>query len=291
MRTGLYAGSTLLDDGQPVLLLDVANIAGQAKLVADARARALGPVAEADAAAAPAQRAMLFTDFAGRRAAVRLELVQRIETAPAAAIDRPDPQARQGRVVIDGAILPLVGLPAEPLAAPRVRLLRLSDGMCEVLYAVREVEDAVELTSALVPVPEDPLAEAVTLIGGRPVTIIDAHALFAAHGEPPRAAERPRCILPEGEWAQSILAPLVRAAGYDILAPGAHDPAAVGIVFEDVFEVAEALGHALPERVIRLRDHPEAPAGSASIYRYDREALLAALAAAAAPVAAAGEAA
>lgn len=289
MKSGLYAGSTLLDDGQPVLLLDVANIAAQHHLVSDTRTRVLGPLAEDAAVADTATRAMLFTDFSGRRSAVRLELVQRIETAPVSAIDR---SAARPRVVIDGLILPLIGLPEAPLAQARVRLLRLSDGGCELLYAVREVEDAVELTEALAPVPEDPLAEAITLIGGTPATLIDAHALFALHGEAPQAAERPRCTLPEGEWARAILAPLVTAAGYDIIAE--PDAGAIGIVFEDVYEVAEALGRPLPSRVIRLRDQPEAPANAETIYRYDREGLLAALAAAAADTAArapAGEAA
>ncbi len=280
MRSGLYAGSTLLDDGQPVLLLDVANIAAQANLVSETRTRVLAPLDDGNAAAAVAARAMLFTDFAGRRSAVRLELVQRIETAPAAAIDR---SAARPRVVIDGLILPLVGLPDSPLTLPRVRLLRLSDGACELLYAVREVEDAVELTEPLHPVHEDPLAEAVTLIGGRPVTLVDAHALFALHGEPPVAAARPRCILPDGEWARTILAPLVASAGYEIVPEGETDDAAIGIVFEDVYEAAEALGRTLPGRVIRLRDQPDAPADCATIYRYDREALIAALAKAAVP--------
>jgi len=291
MKSGLYAGSTLLDDGTPVLLLDVANIAAQHALVSDTRTRVLGPLAEETAVADTATRAMLFTDFAGRRSAVRLELVQRIETAPVAAIDR---SAARPRVVIDGLILPLIGLPDGPLTQTRVRLLRLSDGACELLYAVREVEDAVELTEALAPVPEDPLAEAITLIGGKPATLIDAHALFALHGEAPEAAERPRCTLPDGEWARAILAPLVTAAGYDIVAPSEAGAAAIGILFEDVYEVAETLGRPLPARVIRLRDQPDAPAGSATIYRYDREGLLAALAAAAADTAAraaAGEAA
>ncbi len=283
MRSGLYAGSTLLDDGQPVLLLDVANIAAQHELVSDARARVLQPLDDdAGPSAQPAQRAMLFTDFAGRRSAVRLELVQRIETAPVSAIDR---SADRPRVVIDGMILPLIGLPDDngpdaPLASPRVRLLRLSDGTCELLFAVREVDDAVELTAALTPVPEDPLVEAMTLVGDQTVVLIDAHELFARHGEPPVAANRPRCVLPDDDWARSILAPLVTAAGYDLAAPGSADQASLTIVFDEVYEVAEALGRTPAGQVIRLRDHPEKAPGSATIYRYDREGLLAALAAA-----------
>ncbi|QDH35942.1 chemotaxis protein CheA [Porphyrobacter sp. YT40] len=287
MRSGLYAGSTLLDDGTPVLLLDVANIAAQAGLVSDTRARVLAAASDDSAAAEATPRAMLFTDFTGRRAAVRLELVQRIETAPVSAIDRTHATAR---VVIDGMILPLTGLPDGPLSGRRVRLLRLGDGTCDLLYAVREVEDAVELTAPLQPVPEDPLVEAVTLIDGAPVTLLDAHALFARYGEAPIAAKRTRCILPEGEWARTILAPLVASAGYEVLPESEGDTATIGpdairpdvirIVFEDVYEVAEALGRELPGTVIRLRDQPDAPAGCATVYRYDREGLLAALAAA-----------
>ncbi len=278
MKSGLYAGSTLLDDGQPVLLLDVANIAAGADLVSDTRTRVLGTLGDSAAEVAKqADRAMLFTDFAGRRSAVRLELVQRIETAPITAIDR---SAARPRVVIDGLILPLVGLPDTPLTQNRVRLLRLSDGACELLFAVREVEDAVELTEDLHAVPEDPLAEAITLIAGQPVTLVDAHELFARHGEPPLAADRPRCTLPESEWARTILAPLVTAAGYDIVPASEAGTETLGILFDDVYEVAEALGRPLPQQVIRLRDQPDAPTGCETIYRYDRESLLAALAAA-----------
>jgi len=279
MKSGLYAGSTLLDDGQPVLLLDVTNIASQHHLLGDTRARVLGPQGAAAATATAAvPRAMLFTDFAGRLSAVRLELVQRIETAPVTAIDR---SGARPRVVIDGMILPLISLTDDALALPRVRLLRLSDGTCELLYAVREVEDAVELEAALHPVPEEPFAEAVTLIGGRPVTLIDAHALFAAFGEPPLAADRPRCTLPQDDWARTILAPLVSAAGYDIVPLDSADADTVTVVFDEEFEVSEALGRTLPGPVIRLREQREAAHDDTTIYRYDREGMLAALAAAA----------
>ncbi len=280
MKSGLYAGSTLLDDGQPVLLLDVTNIAALHDLVSDGRTRVLQPLdEEAAGPVAAAPRAMLFTDFAGRRMAVRLELVQRIETAATDAIDR---SAARPRVVIEGQILPLVGLPDTLLATEKLRLLRLGDGACELLHAVRAVEDAVELTEALVAVPEDPLIEAMTLVDGQPVALIDAHALFARHGEAPLAAPgaRPRCALPDSEWARTILAPLVTAAGYDIVTGDSTDGDVVTILSEDVFEAAEALGRVPAGPVIRLRDHPEERAGRDTIYRYDRDGLLAALAAA-----------
>jgi two-component system chemotaxis sensor kinase CheA len=280
MKSGLYAGSTLLDDGQPVLLLDVTNIAALHNLVSDGRARVLQRAGdEAAEAVAAAPRAMLFTDFAGRRSAIRLELVLRIETAPASAIDR---SAARPRVVIEGAILPLVGLPEGAIKGDKLRLLRLSDGSSELLHAVREVEDAVELTGALVPVPEDPLVEAMTLVDGQPVALLDAHELFARHAGPRTSVPgaRPRCALPDNDWARTILAPLVTSAGYDIVAEGGSDADVVSILSEDLFEAAEALGRVPAGPVIRLRDHPDEGADGDTIYRYDREGLLAALAAA-----------
>ncbi len=276
MKSGLYAGSTLLDDGQPVLLLDVNNIATQYGLVSAARTRVLSDADDSETdAAKTVQRAMLFTDFNGRRRAVRLELVQRIETAPAHTIDL---SSTSPRVVIEGVILPLIGLPDGPLPADKIRLLRLCDGTSELLYAVRDIDDAVALTQPLKPVTDDPLIEAVTLVDNQPVALIDGHEIFALHGEIPVEAARPKCQLPDSDWARSILMPLVASAGYDVVAadaPGAQD--ALSIWFEDEFESAAALEMPMTGPVIRLRDHPDAPKGSRTIYRYDRDGLLHAL--------------
>ena len=276
MKSGLYAGSTLLDDGQPVLLLDVTNVAALHNLMSETRARVLTDAMNGEEHQEKnLQRAMLFTDFDGRRRAIRLELVQRIETAPAEAIDRT---SARPRAVIDGVILPLIGLPEGPLPAPKIRLLRLTDGSSEMLHAVREIEDAVALTNTLKPVPDDPMIEAITLVGDQTVALLDGHEVFARHGEAPEPAARPLCRLPDGEWARTILAPLVTAAGYEI-ATGDNEPGdeTLSIWFEDEFEAAKVLEWDINGPVIRLRDQPEAPKNSETIYRYDREALLNAL--------------
>mgnify|MGYP006269029089 CR=1 FL=1 len=273
MKSGFYAGSTLLDDGRPVLLLDVTNIAALYDLVSDARTRVLKSGMDDERRAGTAMRAMLFTDFAGRRSGIRLELVRRIETAPASAIDR---STKATRAVIDGVILPLVGLPEGPLPE-KVRLLRLSDGTCELFHAVAEVDDAVELDEPFKPVADEPLIEAVTLVDGKTVTLLDGHALFARYGEPPEPAARPLARLPDSEWARTILAPLVSSAGYDIARANTPDEAvALTIMFEDVYEVAAALERPVAGPVIRLSDQPE-EGNAQTIYRYDRAALVDAL--------------
>jgi len=279
MKSGLYAGSTLLDDGQPVLLLDVTNIAALHNLISDARIRMRhDPPEIQEYTQEDAQRVMLFTDFTGRQCAIRLELVQRIETAPAAAIDR---SSVHPHAVIDGMILPLTGLPDGPLPAEKIRFLRLSDGASELLYAVREIDDAVELSEELKPLRDDPLIEAVTLIDGQSVSLMDGHRLFALHAQAPIAAQRPLCRLPDSEWARTILSPLVVGAGYDVATDSDYDKdSALAIWFEDEFETAKALNVTVGKNIIRLRDYPEAPKDSSTIYRYDREGLIAALQAA-----------
>lgn len=274
MRSGLYAGSTLLDDGQPVLLLDVTNIAGAHGLVSDARTRVLQGADNAeDAKRKAVSRAMLFTDFDGRRCAVRLELVQRIETAPVSAIDT---SAAEPRAVIDGVILPLIGLPDGPFPSEKVRLLRLTDGNSQLLHAVREIDDAVELADKLKPVKDDPLVEAVTLVEGQTVTLLDGHELFARHGEVPEQVDKPVCRLPENDWAQTILGPLVMSAGYEI-ASDSEDKEDVAIWFDDEYEAAIALEVDFETPVIRLRDFPDATDASDTVYRYDRDGLIEAL--------------
>ncbi|AWW73788.1 chemotaxis protein CheA [Erythrobacter sp. KY5] len=274
MKAGVYAGSTLLDDGQPVLLLDVTNIASQHDLASDARSRVFRGAEEEQAKSEkPAMRAMLFTDFDGRRCAVRLELVQRIETAPVGAIDLTGDRPR---AVIDGVILPLVGLPDGPLPAEKVRLLRLTDGSGQLVHAVREIDDAVELVDALRPVDTDPMIEAVTLVDGKTVTLIDGHALFARYGETPEAAIKPICRIPQTEWASTILAPLVTAAGYEI-ADDQDGDQDVAIWFDDEYQAALALDVEFAAPVIRLRDIPDGANMEETIYRYDRDGLVAAL--------------
>lgn len=222
---------------------------------------------------------MLFCSWDGIRRGVRLELVHRIETVPCDAIDfgMTAPQA-----VIDGEIVPMVGLDAMPQDVPHIRMLRLSDGSSEVLYAVAKVEDAIPLTSELAPSRDDPLVEGMALVDGKPVSLVDGHTLFARHGAIPRPTSTLSCHLPAGDWAQAILAPLVRAAGYRLAKDAAS--ADVAIVIDAQTAPADKAA------IVRLRSLPDIHAGdeelAGSIYRYDRESVLKALRAASRGIAA-----
>src|SRR4051794_25211730 len=124
MATGLYAGTTLADDGSPILLMDPAGIAevGGVKLeVHDRTARIAEGPAEEVSRTAPV---LLFRGLDGARRAVRLALVDRIEEVAATSIT---PSAGHLRVQLGEAILPLAGASVEQVGEAKVRLFRLND--------------------------------------------------------------------------------------------------------------------------------------------------------------------
>src|SRR6185437_1166379 len=123
MATGLYAGTTLADDGSPILLFDPAGLAevGGVKMEAQERAARI-----AEAAASIASKVvpvLLFRGLDGGRRALRLAVVDRIEEVGASAIRE---SAGQLRVPVGDAILPLAGATAADLGDGKVRLFRLN---------------------------------------------------------------------------------------------------------------------------------------------------------------------
>jgi two-component system chemotaxis sensor kinase CheA len=270
MATGLYAGTTLADDGSPILLFDPAGLAevGGVKLEAQERS---ARIAEGPAAAsAQAVSVLLFRGLDGARRALRLAVVDRIEEVPADAIR---PGAGKLRVQLGEAILPLAGVNGE-LGNEKVRVFRLNDGCREIGYAFREVIDLSTIDGEVIPAENPGEISAVTLIGGEPAELVDAHWLFANHlGVAAGAtAELPLCRLPSGDpWMQNMLRPIVEAVGYRVVGDE-HEGEA------DLVITSERKRGAKGGRTIVLRSEPEAAgAKDDSIYRYDRAGLLMAL--------------
>jgi two-component system chemotaxis sensor kinase CheA len=271
MATGLYAGTTLADDGSPILLFDPAGLAqvGGVKLEAQERGSRI-----ADTPAVTAEddvAVLLFHGLDGGRRAMRLAIVDRIEEVPAGAIR---PGAGQLRVQLGDSILPLAGVNGD-LPSDKVRLFRLNDGTCEIGYAFREVIDLSAIANEVIPAECPGEVSAVTLVAGEPAEIVDPHWLFATFlTASERTPEQPVCRLPAGDpWMQNMLRPIVEAAGYRVVSEA------------DEFEVDLVILSAASEdpvsaaaRVIRLRSEPDpVSAKDDTIYRYDRAALLTAL--------------
>lgn len=271
MQTGVYAGTTLLDDGNPVLMLDVPTIAAQNGLAADARARTTAAPDDKQQQIQKLRRLLTFTGFDGRRKAIGMELVVRIDQVPAEAIDR---SAAGDTVVIGEKIYSLVGLEPGCVLGETVKLLRLSDSLNELAFAVAELDDSIESGEEMMPTPEDPALEGLLLHSGEQLRVLDGFALFARHTGITVQAERPVCRIPrDDEWAVRMLEPLVRAAGYRIAdADEKHADIVIAIADQSV----PAFGEDAP--CIRLYADPDVAAKRADgVYRYDRSALVEAL--------------
>lgn len=275
MSTGLYAGTTLTDDGSPILLLDVAGIARAGGLTFETQDRTarLGQVTDQ---AAPGDPVLLFIDLAGRRRAIRMGVVSRIDEVERGALQFG---AAGAKAVIDERLLSLAGAVPDDLtnlADDKLRLFRLSDGAHEIAYALREVIDITALDSDIVPAAAPGEIEGITLIGGEPAEVIDVHWLFAKVADEP-AARQPVCRLASDDpWLQNFLRPLAEAAGYRIVGSGDDTPADIAISLADDAAAVPVAG-----AVIRLRNsREEQQAADGSVYRYDRAGLVAAFTAA-----------
>lgn len=276
MATGLYAGTTLADDGSPILLFDPAGLArvGGVRLESQERGSRILD-ASTEAAERTGVSVLLFRTLGGARRAIRLAVVDRIEEVPASSIHLG---AGQLRVQLGEDILPLVGLEAVPHPdAGKVRLFRLSDGSVELGLAFREVIDMAEIDGDVLPCDVPGEIAGVTLIGGEPAELVDAHWLFGCHGHSNAVAGEPMvCRLPSDDpWMQNMLRPIVEAAGYRVVGSDSEEAADV---------VIASRGAPLPAndeaaRTIWLRAEPDAKRNDRSIYRYDRAGLMMALAA------------
>jgi two-component system chemotaxis sensor kinase CheA len=269
MATGLYAGTTLADDGSPILLFDPVGLAevGGVKLEIQERGAriAQGPAK----AVSRATEVLLFRGLDGGRRALRLAVVDRIEEVPVSAIKQA---AGQLRVQVGEAILPLGGATIEELGNGKVRVFRLNDGQHEMGYAFAEVLDFATIDNDVIHAERPGEISGVSLINGEPAELVDAHWLFANHvGAAARITEQLICRLPTDDpWMQNMLRPIVEAAGYRVV--GDDDEGHADLVIAAQGEKVDAAN------AIYLRAEPE-PKNKKddSIYRYDRAGLLMAL--------------
>jgi two-component system chemotaxis sensor kinase CheA len=272
MATGLYAGTTLADDGSPILLFDPAGLAQVGGVKLEAQERAARIAEGASAAASRATEVLLFRGLDGGRRALRLAVVDRIEEV---AVDAIKPAAGQLRVQVGEAILPLAGVHADLGGeVEKVRVFRPNDGSHEIGYAFAEVLDFATIDNDVIHSEHPGEVSGVSLINGEPAELVDAHWLFAHHvGPAARSAEQLVCRLPSDDpWMQNMLRPMVEAAGYRVV--GEHEDAQPDLVIAPQGSDVAAKA----DKTIWLRSEPEA-AGKKdeSIYRYDRAGLLMAL--------------
>ena len=272
MATGLYAGTTLADDGSPILLFDpggLALVGGVHLETIDRGAR----LAETPVAVANHEiPVLLFRGLDGARRALRLGVVDRIEEVDATDIRHT---AGRLRVQLGEAILPLAGIDTDAPTDGKVRVFRLNDGHQEIGYAFREVIDLMTIDATVIPAERAGAISGVTLIGGEPAELIDAHWLFADNmGAAARPAAQLVCRLSgDDAWMQNMLRPIVEAAGYLVI--GDQDELVADVtILSDGRKVVKGVEAG---RILHLASDPDGADGADSIYRYDRAGLLMAL--------------
>ena len=275
MATKLYAGTTLADDGSPILLFDPAGLAEVGGVRLEAQDRAARVVEDSlVTVAAQAVPVLLFRGLDGARRALRLAVIGRIEEIDASAVQFA---AGKLRVQLGEAILPLVAVPDGTKFDGKVRLFRLNDGRSEIGFAFSEVIDMATIEHDIICADVPGAVSGVTLIGGEPAELVDTHWLFAHHPDATtQVGEQSICRLPDDPWMQNIFRPIVEAAGYRVIAE--DDSATADLVIASHGSPAEAAGDT---PTLWLRADPETPAApDDSIYRYDRLGLVMALKAA-----------
>jgi two-component system chemotaxis sensor kinase CheA len=277
IATGLYAGTTLSDDGNPILLLEVTGLARKAGLQLDMLERSARRV-DASEVAAPARKTavLLFVGLDGKRKAMPMAVVDRIEEVDLAGVES---DGGRTLVVLGDRLMPLAGVDHCPLPEDSLQLFRLSDGQSEIGYAIREALEVREIDAGLMAANDTAETEGVVLIDGLPTAVIAPYALFAHHAVAPTGDARLVCHLPPGDpWIQNFVRPMVEAAGYRVVDADA-DGAEIDLAIMAESEPAAPAG---ARQTIRLRSSPNATPGETpgeddSIYRYDQAGLLAAL--------------
>lgn len=269
MKSGLFVGCTQLDDGTPVLVLDVTAIGHAAGIPRELHRPTSAPARTAARAEREGLRVILFRALCGERRAIAMSAVEQVERADASAVRNPGPDAQ---IVMGEEILSLAGVPEGAELPERLVVLRLGDGGEPIAYAASEVLDIATLSGVLKRVNGKSTVVGVTLVDGETAELVDCHALFAGHAREAAATHSLTCRL-DGEdgWMKNFLGPIIEAAGYRIVA--GDEPA--DIAFVDPAAGADVPGGA--RKAIRLRNEPGSPGAADSIYRYDRAALMAAL--------------
>jgi two-component system, chemotaxis family, sensor kinase CheA len=274
METGLYAGTTLPDNGRPMLLLDASGL-GAAIGIEQTEDNRTDDDAEYAVKEAKRPSALLFIAMDGTQRAVRLNVVDRIEDIDADQIEfvGGKMRAKVGETLFD--ICELADIPAEG----QVKALRLTDGTSTKYMAVDDVLDIFTLDEEIYPSAHPEKCEGVVSALGKSVELVNIFQYFEMDGGTARdVSARPLCYIGsagDAEWEKRILAPLLTASGYAVSFEE-QDRDQAAIVLSRTHQETAAYGD--DARLLLLRDTVHVkPDARSSIYRYDRIGLLSAI--------------
>ena len=183
-----YLGGTIMGDGLPALILDVAGLARLANLQGRNSSAALDAARSGlQQAALPTKMLLLFRAGNFHRIAVPLPLVARLEKIPTNTVERA-----AGHAVLHyrGDILPLVDLASvlEPgsghdaFADEIIQLIVFTDGARRIGVIVDQIVDIVDEAVTVRRGATAPGLLGSAVIGGKITDLLDLHAVVSAGG-------------------------------------------------------------------------------------------------------------
>ncbi|MGB5077610.1 MAG: ATP-binding protein [Sphingorhabdus sp.] len=275
MATGLYAGTSLPDNGRPMLLLDASGIASALGVSLVDQVHAGGSVDNVVHADKNRPSALLFVASDGHKRAIRLAAIDRMEDVDASQIQFIGGKMR---VMVDGRLHDVCELHEVP-SQGLIKLLKLTDGEVSKYLVVEDVLDIFTLDGELVPSADPGSHEGVVYAFGEPVELVNVFQYFELSNMPTRTSgQAPLCYIDCAEdsyWERRILGPLLTASGYSV----SFDPLDLqnaAVVLNRSHE--NASDPIDDQRTVRLRDTSHVVDHNVhSIYRYDRVGLISAI--------------
>ena len=275
MANGLFAGTSLPDNGRPMLLLDASGIAAAMGLSAMQQEESVQHETTIAEAASDSFSALLFVNSDGRKQAIRLSAIDRMEDVETTQIQFIGGRMR---VCVEGKLYDLWEY-VERANDSVVNVLKLSDGESSCYLAVHDVLDIFTISGDILQSAQPELHEGVITVFGEAVELRNSFTFFEANDRRRRIrGAAPLCFIEcaeNAQWERTILAPLLTASGYAVSFDRNDEAQAAIILLRDM----SATGTVSDDpRLLQLRDsrHP-AHDLAASIYRYDRVGLISAI--------------
>jgi two-component system chemotaxis sensor kinase CheA len=176
----MYAGATILGDGRVALILDVRGVAARAGVGLARQAEKIAAVA----ADAGRRRVLLVQLGGGRRVAIPLDQVARLEEFPSASLERAS-----GAEVVQyrDRLLPLVRLGAalgclEEGNGDKLRVVVYSTGLDDVGLVVDDIDDVVEQRIEITRASTQLGLFGSAVIDGRVTDVVDVPSLAESLG-------------------------------------------------------------------------------------------------------------
>lgn len=280
MAAGLYAGTSLSDSGQPLLLFDANAIASKIGVGNIEDENEDTQESEDKNTEVKFKSALLFEMLDGTQKAIRLAVLDRLEEVQASDIGV---SGGISRVKIKDSLYEIFGLSHLPESGS-VKMLRLSDGeQCKFL-AVAEVIDIFKLDGNIAPSGTPEKIEGILSINNRQVELINPYQFFE-HGALSHISENNKalCYIDAGqndEWSHRMLLPLLSAAGYRV-STERQDAAIADVILTMESSHSGNISNLFDDNhknLVRLRQNMAINENMPdSIYRYDRLGLLAAI--------------